>query len=169
MSHSTYDHEFITSSIRLEKRYEHYNSDLSEISSADETNDDCSSEENSASEKSNDIRMPSSDGEIEIDECIFTISEELPETPTKIKTKKEKSEKSPKHPIPPKLRKCSLNKNPKSKKFRIKAIETKLVSFQVNNYFVFLFLPAKTTFNFFLEIGRIPSNQSPSISCLEIT
>ena len=129
MSHSTYDHEFITSSIRLEKRYEHYNSDLSEVSSADETNDDCLSEENSATEKSNDIRVPSSDGEIEIDECIFTISEELPLTPVKIKTKKEKIEK---YHMPSKLRTYGRNKKAKSKKFRIKSIETKSVSFQFN-------------------------------------
>ena len=128
MSHFT--SEFITSSIRLEKRYEHYNSDLSEVSSADETNDDCSSEENSATEKSIDIRVRSSDGEIEIDECIFTISEELPLAPDKIKTKKEKIEKSSKHHKPSNLRTCGLNKKPKSKKFRIKAIETKSVSFQ---------------------------------------
>ena len=74
--------------------------------------------------------MPTCDGEIEIDECIFNISEESPLTPDKIKTKNEKIKKSSKQHTPSNFRTYGLNKKAKSKKFRIKAIETKSVSFQ---------------------------------------
>ena len=121
---------YLTSTIRLEKRYEHYNADLSEISSSDETTDNSSSEENPLPEASSDQnRVPPSGDEIEIDECIFTIANESSEKSVKIKTRKRKNnDSSSKHPIPSKVRKCAPMKNKRSRKFSIKAVERKLVS-----------------------------------------
>ena len=122
---------YLTSTIRLEKRYEHYNADLSEISSSDETTDNSSSEESPPTVTSSDHnKVPPSGDEIEIDECIFSIADKSPEKTVKIKTRKRKNnDSSSKYPIPSKVRKCTPIKNKKTRKFSIKAVETKLVSF----------------------------------------
>ena len=122
---------YLTSTIRLEKRYEHYNADLSEISSSDETTDNSSSEESPPTVTSSDHnKVPPSGDEIEIDECIFTIANKSPEKSVKIKTRKRKNnDSSSKYPIPSKVRKCTPIKNKKTRKFSIKAVERKLVSF----------------------------------------
>ena len=77
--------------------------------------------------------MPPSDGEIEIDECIFTLKDESAEKQIQLKTKKRKN-----HDIsskPSKLRKirrkCEPIKNKKlTKKFKIKAVPPISVSFK---------------------------------------
>ena len=124
---------YITSIIRHQKRYQHYNSDLSEVSSTDETTDDSSSEESASPNPPS--RVSSSDGEIEIDECIFTINNESAEKQIQLKTQKRKShDNSSKYSKPSKLRKirqkCESIKNKKStKKFKIKAVPPISVSF----------------------------------------
>ena len=131
---------YITSIIRHQKRYQHYNSDLSEVSSTDETTDDSSSEESASPNPPS--RVSSSDGEIEIDECIFTIKNESAEEQIQLKPKKRNNQdNSSKYPKPSKLRKirrkCEPIKNKKStKKFKIKAVPPLSVSleFTLTNY-----------------------------------
>ena len=72
--------------------------------------------------------MPTSDGEIEIDECIFTINDESAEKENELKTTKRKNfDNSSSNPKPSKLRKirrkCEPIKSKKSiEKFKIKAV-----------------------------------------------
>ena len=72
--------------------------------------------------------MPTSDGEIEIDECIFTINDESAEKENQLKSTKGKNlDDSSSYPKPSKLRKirrkCEPIKIKKSiKKFKIKAV-----------------------------------------------
>ena len=89
--------------------------------------------------------MSSSDGEIEIDECIFTINDVAAEKQIQLKPKKGKNhDNSSKHPKPLKVRKirqkCEPIKNKKSrKKFKIKAVPPISVSFKLTytNYDLF--------------------------------
>ena len=81
--------------------------------------------------------MSSSDGEIEIDECIFTINEESAEKQISLKPKKGKNHDNfSKHSKPTKVRKirqkCEPIKNKKSrKKYKIKAVPPISVSFKL--------------------------------------
>ena len=78
--------------------------------------------------------MPTSDGEIEIDEFIFTINDESAEKENQLKTtKRKKLDNCSSYPKPSKLRKIRRNyepiKNNKPiKKFKIKAVPPVSVS-----------------------------------------
>ena len=142
----------ITVIIRHQKRYQHYNSDLSEVSSSDETTEHSSSEESESPDPTSESnRVSSSDGEIEIDECIFTINDESAEKQIPLKPKKRKiHDNSSKHPKPSKVRKirqkCEPIKNKKSrKKFKIKAVPPISVSFKLTytNYDLFHWMTHK--------------------------
>lgn len=109
---------------RHEQRYLQYNSDFSEIVSSDDTTDQSSSDECAPSNPSRGSRLSTS-GEMEIDEHIFEIDTKSPVK--SIQSKTTKNVDSPTNdPHPPKRQERDTKNKKTSKKFKIKAMETKL-------------------------------------------